>query len=67
MSDVLINHVNQIIYIYLFVYLDSLTIISSCIIILLLNQDVIILTPGIIITRGIIFLFAEIYSIIIEK
>jgi hypothetical protein len=49
------------------VYLDLLIIISSCLVILLLNQDAIILTPGIIITRGIVFLSAEIYSIIITE
>jgi hypothetical protein len=51
----------------LFVYPDSLTIISSCLVILLLNQDAIILTPGIIITGGIVFPSAEIYSIIVIK
>jgi hypothetical protein len=51
----------------LFLYLDSLTIISLCLVILLLNQDAIILTPGIIITGGIVFLFTEIHSIIITK
>jgi hypothetical protein len=51
----------------LFVYPDSLTVISSCPVILLLNQDAIILTLGIIITGGIVFLSAEIYSIIITE
>jgi hypothetical protein len=49
----------------LFVYLDSLTIINSYPVILLLNQDAIILTPGIIITGGIAFPSAEIHSIIV--
>jgi hypothetical protein len=49
-------------------YLDLLIIINSCLVILLLNQDAIILILGIIITRGIVFLSAEIYFItIIEK
>jgi hypothetical protein len=52
---------------FLFIYPDSLTIINSCLVILLLNQDAIILIPGTIITGGIVFLFIEIYFIIITK
>jgi hypothetical protein len=51
----------------LFVYPDSLIIISSCLVILLLNQDAIILTLGIIITGEIVFLFVEIHFIIITE